>query len=135
VVCLNVLEHVRDPMTALRNIHSALAPGGRAVLYVPQGQKLYSTLDEVLGHRCRYSKEALAGELRETGFELESMRDFNRFAIPGWILNGKILKRRYFSRSQLKVFNMLVPAVRRIDGLLPGKGLGIVAVARKPAAA
>lgn len=131
VVCLNVLEHVRDPLTALRNIHSALAPGGRVVLYVPQGQELYSTLDEVLGHRCRYSKEMLTGELRETGFELESMRDFNRFAIPGWILNGKILKRRYFSRSQLKVFNMLVPAIRRIDGLLPGKGLGIIAVARK----
>ncbi len=133
VVCLNVLEHVRDPLMALRNMSSALAPGGRVVLYVPQGQRLYSTLDEVLGHRCRYSKEMLADELRETGFELESMRDFNRFAIPGWILNGKLLKRRHFSRSQLKIFNMLVPVIRRIDSLIPGQGLGIIAVARKPA--
>ena len=37
VVCLNVLEHVRDPMIALRNLYSALEPGGRAVIYVPQG--------------------------------------------------------------------------------------------------
>jgi hypothetical protein len=59
------------------------------------------------------------------------MRDFNHLSIPGWILNGKILKRRYFSRSQLKLFNVLVPAIRRIDGLMPGKGLGIIAVARK----
>jgi hypothetical protein len=103
------------------------------VLYVPQGQKLYSSLDEVLGHRCRYSKEELAGELRETGFELESMRDFNHLAIPGWYINGKLLKRRHFSRFQLKLFNMLVPAIRRVDGLVPGKGLGIIAVARKPA--
>src|SRR3954464_11011703 len=36
VVCLNVLEHVRDPLLALRNMHSALSPGGRVVLYVPQ---------------------------------------------------------------------------------------------------
>ncbi len=131
VVCLNVLEHVRDPLISLRNIHSALAPGGRAVLYVPQGQGLYSSLDEVLGHRCRYEKPALAEELRATGFELESMRDFNHFGIPGWYLNGKLLKRRHFSRFQLKVFNILVPVFRRLDALMPGRGLGIIAVARK----
>lgn len=131
VVCLNVLEHVRDPLIALRNMNSALEPGGRVVLYVPQGQKLYSSLDEVLGHRCRYEKADLAEELRATGFELESMRDFNHLAIPGWIFNGKILKRRHFSRNQLKLFNVMVPAIRRIDPLIPGKGLGIIAVARK----
>jgi 2-polyprenyl-3-methyl-5-hydroxy-6-metoxy-1,4-benzoquinol methylase len=131
VVCLNVLEHVRDPLIALRNMHGALSPGGRVVLYVPQGPGLYSSLDEVLGHRCRYEKPALAEELRTTGFELESMRDFNHFGIPGWFWNGKILKRRHFSRVQLKLFNMLVPVFRPLDPLVPGRGLGIIAVARK----
>ena len=135
VVCLNVLEHVRDPLIALRNMYSALAPGGRVVLYVPQGTGLYSSLDEVLGHRCRYEKPLLAEELRSTGFELESMQDFNHLAIPGWYVNGKLFKRRHFSRVQLKIFNLLVPVVRRIDGLVPGKGLGIIAVARKPSTA
>jgi len=132
VVCLNVLEHVRDPLLALRNMHDALAPGGRLVLYVPQGQHLYSSLDEVLGHRCRYSKEMLAEELRSTGFEVEELRDFNHFGVPGWLLNGKILKRRHFSRNQLKLFNVLAPAIRRVDDLIPGQGLGIIAVSRKP---
>jgi glycosyltransferase involved in cell wall biosynthesis/phospholipid N-methyltransferase len=134
VVCLNVLEHVRDPLLALRNMYDALAPGGRLVLYVPQGQHLYSSLDEVLGHRCRYSKEMLAGELRSTGFEVEELRDFNHFGVPGWLLNGKILKRRHFSRNQLKLFNVLAPAIRRVDNLIPGAGLGIIAVSKKPAA-
>jgi SAM-dependent methyltransferase len=131
VVCLNVLEHVRDPLLALRNMHSALVPGGRVVLYVPQGQRRYSSLDEVLGHRCRYEREGLAEELRSTGFTIEVLQDFNHFGVPGWWLNGKILKRRHFSRAQLKVFNMAVPVIRRIDPLIPGKGLGVIAVARK----
>jgi glycosyltransferase involved in cell wall biosynthesis len=133
VICLNVLEHVRDPMQSLRNIHHALLPGGKLVLYVPQGQHLYSSLDEVLGHRCRYEKEMLGRELREAGFRVELFRDFNHFAVPGWFLNGKLLKRRHFSRSQLKLFNMMVPVLRRLDPLVPGNGLGIIAVATRPA--
>ena len=85
----------------------------------------------VLCHRCRYSREMLAEELRGTGFEIERFQDFNHFAIPGWFLNGKILKRRSFSRFQLKVFTMLVPLVRRLDPVVPGRGLGIIAVARR----
>jgi glycosyltransferase involved in cell wall biosynthesis len=131
VVCLNVLEHVRDPLAALRNMHDALQPGGRAVIYVPQGQKRYSSLDEVLGHRCRYSRQMLREELRATGFEVEVLEDFNHFGVPGWILNGRVLKRRHFSRTQLKVFNMAVPMIRRIDRLLPWSGLGVIAVARR----
>ncbi len=133
VVCLNVLEHVRDPLQSLRNIYSSLEPGGRLVLYVPQGQHLYSSLDEVLGHRCRYDREMLARELRETGFEVNLFKDFNHFAVPGWYVNGKLLKKRSFSRVQLKVFNMLVPVLRRVDPLVPGRGLGIIAVATRPA--
>ncbi len=131
VVCLNVLEHVRDPLLALRNMHDVLAPGGRLVLYVPAGQNLYSSLDEVLGHRVRYSQEMLREELQKTGFTIETMHDFNRTSVPGWWLNGRVMKRRNFSRVQLKLFNMGVPVIRRLDKMLPWKGLGIIAVGRR----
>jgi glycosyltransferase involved in cell wall biosynthesis len=131
VVCLNVLEHVSDPLRALSNIRLALAPGGRVVLYVPQHQHLYSTLDEVLGHRCRYDEGTLRRELGASGFELEHLQQFNRFGKAGWWLNGKVLKKRVFSRVQLKLFNLLVPLLRRVDPYLPGTGLGLIAIARK----
>ena len=131
VICLNVLEHVRDPLEALRSMRRALEPGGRLVLYVPRGASLYSALDEALGHRCRYDVEMLQAELAETGFEVERLSLFNRASVPGWWWNGKVRRKRVFSRVQLKLFDLLVPVLRRVDRLLPWKGLGIIAVARR----
>jgi glycosyltransferase involved in cell wall biosynthesis len=132
VVCLNVLEHVPDPDEALSNMAAVLEPGGRLVLYVPGDQRLYSPLDEVLGHRCRYDRTMLTRELTAAGLEVEEMFGFNRSSVPGWWLNGKVFGRRHLSRLQLKLFNLVLPLVRRLDHLLPWPGLGLVAVARKP---
>ena len=134
VVCLNVLEHVRDPIQSLANMHAALMPGGRLVLYVPQGQGLYSSLDEALAHRVRYDRKMLADELAKTGFALERCEDFNRASVPAWWLNGKVLRRRNFSRLQLKGYDWLVPFLRRFDRFVPWRGLGLIAVARRPEA-
>ena len=66
---INVLEHVPDEGLALRNLWSALEPGGRAIILVPQHPALYGTLDEVLQHRERY-----------TPAKLESGTDRSRFS-------------------------------------------------------
>ena len=132
VICLNVLEHVKDPLVSLRNIFDALEPGGRLLLYVPSGPKRYSTLDEALGHRCRYDRKSLQSELTSTGFEIEHLTSFNRFSVPGWWWNGRILKKRNFSRLQLKVLDLLVPILRRLDPLIPWQGLGLITIARRP---
>ncbi len=131
VICLNVLEHVADPAAVLRNLWSALEPGGRLVLYVPQGARRFSSLDRALEHRCRYERAQLVGELEAAGFTVESCRGFNRAGVPGWWWNGRVLRRTRFSRFQLKVFNALVPLLRRVDRFLPWKGLGLLAVARR----
>ena len=132
VICLNVLEHVADPIAALRNIHGALMGGGRVVLYVPAGQWLYSSLDDALSHRCRYSPAMLRAELETAGFEVEHLQSFNRTSVPSWWWNGKVLRRRMFGRVQLKIFDLMVPIVRRLDRFLPWPGLGLIAVARRP---
>jgi glycosyltransferase involved in cell wall biosynthesis len=132
VVCLNVVEHVKDDLLALRNIHSALEPGGRAIILVPQDQSIYGTLDEVLGHFRRYSTADLKSRMEMAGFEVERVFEFNRVTRPGWWWNGKILRRRTFGRLQLRIFDLLVPLWRRLDGLIPWKGVSVIAVGKVP---
>ncbi len=132
IVCLNVLEHVREESTALENLRGALCPGGRAILLVPQGPGVFGTLDEVLGHERRYSRASLSEALKSNGLELETMFDFNRTTTPGWWFNGKVLRRRHFGKLQLKILNLSVWFVRRIDGWLPWPGVSLIAVARRP---
>lgn len=132
VVCLNVLEHVDNDRLGLANIHRALAPGGRAVILVPEGMSVYGTLDEALGHCRRYDEAELRGKLEEAGFEVEKVLYFNRPTRPGWYVNGRLLRRRTFSRFQIWVFDRLVWLWRRIDGWLPWRPASLIAVARKP---
>jgi glycosyltransferase involved in cell wall biosynthesis len=132
VICLNVLEHVPDEAASLDNLFASLKPRGRAIVLVPQGQWLYSSLDTALGHVKRYSRGELKAALERAGFEVEALVDFNKTGVPGWFVNGKLFRRTTFSRVQLKVLNTLMPAVRRLDRFLPWHGLSVVGVGRRP---
>jgi len=131
IIMVNVLEHVPDGLQALRNLRSALKPGGRVIIVVPQQPALSGTLDEALEHRERYVIDGLRQLLDGAGFHVEKVFDFNRTAVPGWWLNGKLLRRTKFSRLQLKVFDTIMPLVRRIDRLVPWGGLSLIAIAVK----
>jgi glycosyltransferase involved in cell wall biosynthesis len=128
VVCLNVVEHIPHDLTGLRNIYSALRPGGRAVVLVPQGQAVYGTLDVALGHVQRYSRKELQEKMTQCGFKVERVLEFNRATYPGWFVNGRILKKRTFSRFQLSVFDSMVPVWRRIDKILPWPPTSVIGI-------
>ena len=101
------------------------------MILVPQGPKIHGTLDEVLGHERRYTRDSLSAALRQAGFEIESLSDFNRATTPAWWWNGRVLRRRHFGRVQLKLMNLSVWLLRRIDPLLPWHGASLIAVARR----
>jgi len=132
VVCLNVLEHIEDDLLGLRNIRSALEPGGRAIILVPQDQSIYGTLDQVLGHYRRYSAGELRARMEEAGFQFEGMLEFNRITRPGWYLNGRILKRYDFGAFQLRAFDWLVPVWKRLDRTLPWPAVSLIGIGVNP---
>jgi len=131
VLCLNVLEHLDEPVPVLRNFRTALAPGGHAIVLVPQGPRRYNSLDRALGHRLRYTRDRLRAVATEAGFEVEALLDFNRAAVPGWHVNGW-MRRTSFSRIQLKFYDSMVWLARPLDRMLPWRGLSLVAICRNP---
>jgi glycosyltransferase involved in cell wall biosynthesis/phospholipid N-methyltransferase len=136
VVCLNVIEHVEDDLQALQNIRDTLAEDGRAIILVPCGPGLYGTLDEVLGHFRRYTKEQLVSVAQKAGFHIEQVLSFNRPGVPAWWLNGRVLHRKTFGLGQIRMLNLLTPLFRVLDPWLPLPPLSIIAILRKePAAA
>ena len=128
VVCLNVIEHLEFDRAALSNMRSVLAEGGRAVILVPHNQWNFGTLDTVLGHHRRYSKESLREVAEDAGFVVRDIFEFNRIGTPAWFLNGKILRRDTFGLFQIWMLDLLTPLFRRIDWLLPFPGLSLIAV-------
>ena len=127
-ICLNVVEHVDDDVGALRNIRGVLAPGGRAIVLVPQGPGAFGTLDEVLGHKRRYDAESLRALAEAAGFRVLERLELNRLGSVAWWLNGQVLKRRYFGRFQIVMLNALVPFLRRFDRYLPFPAISLIAV-------
>ena len=130
VVAFNVLEHIEDDKQVIERLHEALPYGGRVILQVPQYPGLFGSFDEEVDHKRRYDKIGLSALLAGAGFEVEKLKNVNWFGTFGWYVNGKLLKRRHFSRVQLKLFDMLVP-VLRLFNWLPLPGLSLFAVARK----
>jgi hypothetical protein len=105
-----------------------LSPGGRAIILVPQGMWNFGTLDEVLGHERRYSREDLENLAEKCGLRIVKMVGFNRAGTIPWFLNGRLLRRRTFGLVQIKLLNLLSPLFRRVDRRLPIPPLSLIAV-------
>ena len=71
VFTLNVLEHIEDDASALRELYRVLEPGGRLFVYVPAFEVLFTSMDRHVGHVRRYRLGELETRIRNAGFELE----------------------------------------------------------------
>ncbi len=86
VVMLDMLEHVKDDLGALREVRRVLRPGGVAILTVPAYQFLYSSWDEYNEHFRRYTARGLARTARAAGLEVERSSYWNKISVPAAIL-------------------------------------------------
>ena len=66
VLCLEVLEHVRNPFQAVAEVHRILKMGGTLILSVPHLSRLHEEPNDFF----RYTKYGLQSLLDDAGFEV-----------------------------------------------------------------
>jgi SAM-dependent methyltransferase len=129
-VCINVLEHIEDDLSALTNMAAVLPPGGRVILIVPAFQTLFGPIDELLGHYRRYDKRSLKGLCARSGFRVTKLRYLNSVGFFGWWINARILKKTEQSERQIAFFDRyIVPVMSKVEGIVaPPFGQSLLAV-------
>lgn len=131
VLCLNVLEHIRDDELVLRRFHQRLLPGGHLLLLAPAHRALYGEIDRNVGHERRYSRGPLRTLLEQTGFDPVELRYVNPVGAMGWLVSSRVLRRPQVPTGPLRAYDRLVPVLQRLDRLPLPFGLSVWAVARR----
>lgn len=132
IVCLNVLEHIKDDKKAINNIYKLLRPDGHLILLVPSHKFLYGQIDKAINHFRRYNQKELLKILEFAGFEIVKSKRLNILGAIGWWFSGKVLKENNVKVSAIKLFNILGPAFLTIENIIePPFGTSILIVAKK----
>jgi len=134
IVLVNVLEHIEDDAALVRRAFEHLSPGGALLLFVPAMQALYGSLDAEFEHHRRYGRGALQQLLCDAGFHIERLRFVHAIGVLGWLIAGKILRRRTISPTVMRTYDRhVIPWVRRIEShLQPPFGQSLLAIAVRP---
>ena len=132
IICLNVLEHIKDYRLALKNICKLLKGNGKFIATVPAHKWAYGTMDKYLDHFRRYEKNELIKKCKAAKLEPIIVRRLNFFGLMGWFVNGKLLRRDIIHKVQLTIFEKLVLALVSFEKIIePPLGLSLFLVAQK----
>jgi len=132
ILCVNVLEHIKEDGLALSNMVKGIQSDGHLCLLVPALPWLYGTLDEMDGHYRRYTKKGLLRLAREEGVEVVKIYYSNLIGALGWFFKGKILKEKSHGDENFTLMNKILPFVSFTENIVkPFIGMSLVMVVKK----
>jgi SAM-dependent methyltransferase len=128
-VSLDVIEHLEDDLTALRELRRVVAPGGALLLTVPAYQWLWSGHDEINHHHRRYTRNSLQRIGEQAGWRQVRTTYFNSLLLPAAIVL-RVLDRfsRKTTESSLDLWvppeplNWLLERPLALEAALIGRG-------------
>ncbi|KQC06513.1 MAG: hypothetical protein APR62_07770 [Smithella sp. SDB] len=132
IICLNILEHLKNDHKAVENMISLLQPGGRLIILVPALNMLYGSMDKAFGHYRRYNKKQLKIIMQGKNLDIVKFYYLNFLGLFGWFINGRIFKNEELPENQTKIFDKLVPFLGFAEKIIkPPLGQSLILIARK----
>lgn len=133
IVCLNVLEHIKDDIQALRGLKEILMTSGRLILMVPAFPVLYGSMDQADNHYRRYCKKELLEKISLIGLSTIQCCYLNMPGFFAWFVNGRILRRKLLPTVQLGLYNKVMSLISHLEDIFtPPFGQSLIAVAINP---
>lgn len=100
ITLLEILEHLDDDSSGLKEVFRVLKPQGILLVTVPAFPFLWSSHDSVAHHKRRYTKRELERKLSKSGFKILKISYMNIFLFPVIFLFR--LFKNLFSREKNK---------------------------------
>jgi len=124
IYSLNVLEHIKDDQAALASICEALNEKGRALIFVPAFNLLFSSLDQSVGHYRRYSMSMMR-EIIPEGYRIKKISYFDTIGFL-FALLFKVFKlgSDQVKKSNIKIFDSIFFPINKILDPLFSKFFG-----------
>ena len=144
VICLDILEHIKDDRIALRAIESLLVPGGIAILSVPAFPFLWSDHDVIAHHFRRYTRPRMRMLLHtHTHLEILRLSYFNFFLFFPIVLFRALKKIIPLRSGASDIFSVSKPINTLLTSLLGAErflirffnlpvGVSLLCVLKKP---
>ena len=82
ILMLDVLEHLEDPIGALRHVLDLLAPEGFVIVTVPAFMALWTNHDALNHHIIRYTKQSFRKVARQAGFQIQEEHYLYHWTCP-----------------------------------------------------
>ena len=133
VLAMNVLEHILDDVTALRELAELLVPAGAVVLWVPAYPALYGDFDRLVGHHRRYTPATLRATVEAAGLVPELLKPVNLLGGIAWWAAVRRGGAGSASPRLVKAYDRLVvPVTRAVERhWTPPFGQSLLCVARR----
>lgn len=99
IVAFGLIEHLNDDGLFLSEMRRILKDRGHLVILTSAFQFLWSSHDDIVHHKRRYSRDGLKKMMEEQGFRVNKISYVNSFLFPA-IAVTRFFQRRFDSRAR-----------------------------------